>query len=164
MPHNLALILALAVPFAAMVVLRINAAMVFLSLCLGAVLVQYVAGQADDLFHAFAPHAGNVSTTTISLVLLAAPAVLTAILTVLSVHGPAKVWLNMLPAVAASALAVLLAVPLLPGGLRNGFESQSAWHAVSSAEALVIGMGGFMSLVFLWSQRKFFKQHDKRRH
>ena len=163
MSHNLALILALAVPLAAMVVLRINAAMVFLSLCLGAVLVQYVAGQADDLFHAFAPHAGHVSTTTISLALLLAPAVMTIILTVFSVHGRGKTMLNVLPAAAASMLAVLLAVPLLPGGLRHSFETQSAWHAVSSAEALVIGVGGFMSLAFLWSQRSFFQHHDKRK-
>jgi hypothetical protein len=157
MPHNLALILALAVPFAVMALLRINAAMVFLSLCLGAVMVQYVAGQADDLFHAFVPHAGNVSTTTLSLALLLAPAVMTAVLTVFSVHGGAKVWLNFLPAAAAAALATLLTVPLLPAGIKHTFESQSAWHVVSSSEALVIGVGGFMSLVFLWSQRRFFK-------
>ncbi len=164
MPHNLALILALAVPFAAMVVLRVNAAMVFLSLCLGAVMVQYVAGQADDLFHAFMPHSGNVSTTTISLVLLVTPAILTAMLTIMSIHGHAKVLLNMLPSIAASMFAVLLVVPLLPANMRTAFESQSAWHIVSSAEALVIGMGGFMSLLFLWSQRSFFRNPDKRRH
>jgi len=163
MPHDLALILALAVPFAAMVLVRVNAAMVFMSLCLGTVLVEYVAGQADDLFHAFMPHAGSVSTTTLSLMLLLAPAVLTSILTLFSVHGGAKFWLNFLPAAAASALAVLLAVPLLPGGLKNSFEAQSAWHIVSSSEALVIGMGGFMSLVFLWSQRRFFGGGDKHR-
>ncbi len=120
-------------------------------------MVEYVAGQADMLFHAFVPRAGNVSTTTLSLALLIAPAVMTSIVTIFSVHGSAKTWLNFLPSIAASALALLLIVPLLPGGLKQTFESQSAWHIVSSSEALVIGMGGFMSLLFLWSQRRFFK-------
>ncbi|HSX17423.1 MAG TPA: hypothetical protein VLH86_04985 [Patescibacteria group bacterium] len=164
MSHDLALILALGVPTLMIVVLRINAAMVFLSLCAGAVLVEYVAPQADDLMNLITPRAGAVSNSTLALILLLAPAIVTSVVTLLSVNGRVRVLVNALPAAAASMLAVLLAVPQLPKNIADAFEKGQAWSILSKAEALVVGGGALMSLFFLWSQRRNFKQHDKRRH
>ncbi len=147
-----------------MAILRINASVVFLSLCLGSVLVQYVGSQTNDLLALFAPKAGKVSSSTIQLFLLLVPAVVTAVVTVFSVHGRIKGLINLLPAAAAAALTALLAVPLLPPHLAASFETQRAWHILSNSEAIVVAAGGFMSLLFLWTQRSSFKQHDKRRH
>lgn len=163
MNHNIALIVALAIPAIVFVVLRVNASMVFLSLCLGAVLVQYVASEANTMMHLMTAHVSPISTSSLQLILLVAPAVVTTVVTVFSVHGRMKNLVNIFPALAASALAMLLAVPLLPPGLRNNLEGQAAWHYLSNAEALVVGVGALVSLVFLWSQRSFFKQHDRRR-
>ena len=163
MNHNIALIIALAVPIVAFVVLRVNASLIFLSLCLGAVLVQYVASEATTLMHLMSAHVSPLSTSSLQLVLLIAPAVVTTIVTIFSVHGRLKTMINVLPAIAAAALAVLLAVPLLTPGLRHNLQGQVAWHYLSNAEALVVGVGALVSLVFLWTQRNFFKQGDKHR-
>jgi len=163
MSHNLALIIALALPAIVFTVLRVNGSMVFLSVALGAVLVQYVASEANTLLHLMSAHVSPVSTSTLQLILLLAPAAVTSVVTVFSAHGRLKTVLNFFPSAAAGALAVLLAVPLLTPGLRYAFEGQTAWHYLSNAEALVVGIGAAVSLFFLWTQRASFKQHDKRK-
>ena len=158
MSQNIVLLIALAVIIFLLVALRVNAALVFLSLCLGAVLVQYVAGQANDLLNLISPKLGSASDSSVKLALLALPAVITMVVTVCSVQGKVKVALNILPAVASGALAVLLAVPLLPPHIASGLQSQEAWHYLSNCEALVVSSGAFVSLMFLWSQRNMFKR------
>jgi hypothetical protein len=164
MPDDLALIIALAVPFLLFVALRVNASMVFLSLCLGEVLVLYVASQANELIRMFAPHVSPVSTSTLQLSFLLVPAIITMIVTAFSVHGGLKMLINVFPALAASALAVLLAIPLLPGGLRYNLEHREVWRYLSKSQALVIGIGAVLSLLFLWGQRRHLKQPEKKHH
>jgi hypothetical protein len=164
MSHDFVLIVALAVPLLLFVVLRVNAAMVFLSMCLGAVLVDHVGTEAITMLGLFTPKANTASQTTINLCLLLIPAVVTAVFTALSVHGRAKVTLNIVPAAAASMLAVLLVVPELPRGLMFSLMNQQTWRVLSNAEALVIGAGALVSLFFLWTQRRNFRHHDKRKH
>jgi hypothetical protein len=164
MNANIGLIVALAVPALLLMLLRINAAMVFLSLCLGQVMVLYVASAATDILKGSMPGISQASTSTMQLCVLLAPPVVTAILAALSVHGKLKNIGNFFPAVGASALGVLLAVPLLPTSVRLSVQTQPAWHFLSNAEALVVGVGGLVSLVFLWTQRRHFKQPEKRKH
>jgi len=161
MSEDLALLIALALPAVVFTVLRINAAMVFLSLCLGAVLVQYVASEAVDMLKLFAPKAGNVTISMMQLILLLAPAVVTCVVTLFSVKGRVRSLLNALPAIAASGLVVLLSVPLLAPGLRLSVQSQRTWTYVSKSEALVVGIGALISLVFLWAQRRGTQGHGK---
>ena len=164
MPHNLTLILALAVPALAIVALRLNGAMMFLSLCLGSILVQYVGGSTNDLMDLISPKAGSFSKGTVDLVLLLVPAVITGIVTLMSVHGRLRILFNILPALATSSLAVLLAIPLLPPHIAAGLETQSIWHYLSHAESIVVSSGALVSLLALWTQRRSFKEHDKRKH
>lgn len=164
MSHNVALLIALAAPVFVMTVLRINAALVFLSLCLGAVLVEYVAGEANSLVTLFSGQTGTLSTSSIQLALLFVPALVTCVVTIFGMHGKLKVPLNALPALGASALAVLLTVPLLPFGLRFALEEQAVWEHLVRAQALIVGAAALVSLVFLWTQRRSLKHHDKRRH
>jgi len=145
------------------VALRINASLVFLSLCLGAVLVQYVGTEANDLIGLISPHAGSASDSTVKFALLLAPAAVTSLVTIFSVHGHLKNVVNLLPAVAAAALLVLLAVPALPPGLSHSLQHQQSWHYLSSFQAMVVAAGAVVSLGFLWTQRSFFQHQDKRR-
>ena len=164
MSHNIVLIIALAVPVLLFVFLRANAAMVFLSVCLGAVLVDHVAPEANTMLGLFTPRPSQLSQTTIGLALLLIPAIMTTVITALSVHGRLKVVLNVVPAAAASMLLVLLIVPLLPRGLMFTLQSQPAWRILWNSEAFVIGAGALVSLFFLWTQRRNFRRHDKRKH
>src|SRR5262245_42361976 len=135
MSHNFVLIVALVLPPLLFLVLRVNAAMVFLSVCLGSVLVEHVATQAGDMLGLFTPNVSSVSRSTIELSFLLAPAVVTTIVTIFSVHGRLKVVLNAVPAAAASMLAVLLSVPLLSKGLMFALEKQPVWRLLWNAEA-----------------------------
>ena len=164
MSYDLILILALALPALVFVTLRVNAAMVFLSVCLGLVLVDHVATQAIDMLGLFTPKQHSASQATINLALLLAPAIVTSVVTAFSVHGRVRVTLNLVPALAASMLAVLLAVPLLSRGLAFNLMSQPTWRILSNAEALVIGAGALVSLFFLWTQRRNFRKHGKGKH
>lgn len=163
MPDNITLLIAFAVPLLVLTVLRINAVMVFLSLCLGAVLVRFVASEASimlDLFSSKAP--GQVSKSSLQLILLLLPVALTSAFMVFSVHGRGRTLLNIVPAAATAFLGVVLAVPLLPPGLRYSIESQAAWHQIEQAQALVIGVSALVSLLFLWMQRSRKGAHEKR--
>lgn len=154
---QMTLVALLAIPTLILVVLRINAAMVFLSLCLGAVLVQYVAGEANSLITLFTPGANTLSASTIQIGLLLIPAVITSVVTVFSIKNKLKGLLNILPAAASSAFAVLIAVPLLPGGTPADLQVQPLWDQLVKSQALVVGVGAIVSLAFLWFQR----QHSK---
>jgi hypothetical protein len=164
MSHDLTLIVALILPVLLLLVLRVNAAMVFLSVCLGAVLVDHVASDANMIVGSFSPKTNSLSETTIELCLLFIPAIATTVIMALSVHGRLRVFLNLFPAAASSMLLVLLAVPMLPRGLAFALMTQPTWRMLSNAEALVIGVGALVSLFFLWTQRRNFRHHDKRKH
>lgn len=157
------LIAALGLPALVLAIFRINAAMVFLSLCLGAVLVEFVAGEANSLITLITPSANQLSTSTIQLILLLAPAIVTCIVTLFSVRGGAKAWFNILPAVATAAFAVILVVPLLPYDFGGGIEDLALWGQLERAQALIVGVGALISLALLWFQRHGLRGKDKKK-
>lgn len=142
--------------------LRINAAIVFLSLCLGSVLVRFVNTDAHQMLNLFS---GNkaVSGYGITIGLLLLPAVLTMVMMIGTVRGKVKVVLNLLPAVAVSLLGVLLAVPLMSAGLKGAIEHTPVWKDLVRAEVLVVGAGSFIALFFLMLQRPK-RSHDDKKH
>lgn len=162
LPHHIELIIALATPLIVLTVLRINAAMVFMSLCLGYVLVELVAKDANSLI-SFLTTDGSFSQATWQLGMLFLPVVLTCIFMVFSIKGHVKTIINLFPAAGVSVLSVLLAVPLLKPGLRYAIESEALWKQIYDAQALIIGASALISLVILWSQRHHAKQHESRR-
>jgi hypothetical protein len=151
--NDIALIGALLLPAAILVSLRINAAVVFLSLCLGQVLVQFVAKDADSLIAFIAPNATSVSGSTLLLIMLFLPVVLTSLIMLHTVKGRLKVTFNALPALGVGALAVLLAVPLLTPGLQYAIKDLSFWQQLYDAQAMIIGISAFFSLLVLWLHR-----------
>src|SRR5579872_6707721 len=95
------------VPVVVLTLLRVNAAMVFLSLCLGSVLVMFIGSNAISFVNTFFPHASSLSENTIEIGLLLLPAVLTTIFMFHSVRKM-KLILNVLPALTVGLLLVLL--------------------------------------------------------
>jgi hypothetical protein len=162
--NDIVLLAAVLVPAVALIALRINAAMVFLSLCLGQVLVQFVAKDANSLIRFIAPQAGSVSESSLYLAMLFLPVVLTAIIMVFSVKGRMKVSLNALPAFGTGALAVLLAVPLSTPGLQHQIVALRFWHELHDAQAMIIGASTLVTLLFLWTQRRSSHREEKHGH
>jgi hypothetical protein len=165
MSDSTILIAVLGAPLLVMTVLRINGVMVFLGLCLGAVMLKYVGGDANSVLSFLLPHAsGNVSKSTIDLVLLLGPAVATAVCMLFSVKGHIRAIINILPAAGASLLGVLLAVPILAPGLRYAIEGQSLWQQLIRAQDLIVGVSALISLMYLWTQRPHHKHEGKHHH
>lgn len=147
-----------AVPILLLFFLRVNAAFVFLSLCLGNVLVQFAGTDAASIV-AGASTSSYATTSTIRLALLVAPAVLTIIFMMGTVKGNRK-YFNLLPAAATGLLVALLAVPLLSPGLMHDIQTLGAWQSVQQVQSGVVAASTLVCLVFLWSSRP--KGHDEK--
>lgn len=155
------------VPVLLLMALRINATLVFLSLCLGDVLVQFVAPDANSFLQLFSAHLPkNVDTgnDTVKIFLLLLPVVLTAIFMIKTINGKAKLALNILPAAGVGLLGALLVVPLLPPGLSHNIVSSSLWSELQKAQNLIVGASALTCLLVLWLQRpKTGDKHGKKR-
>lgn len=152
------------VPVVLLMLLRINAALVFLSLCLGDVLVQFVAPDANEflqLFSAHVPKGVDTGNDNIKLFLLLLPVVLTAIFMIRTVRGKGRLILNILPAAGVGMLGGLLVVPLLPPGLSHNIVNSDLWTQAQKAQDLIVGMSALVCLFVLWLQRPKTGGEDK---
>lgn len=151
-------------PIVLLLWLRVNATLVFLSLCLGNVLVQFVAKDTLDYLTLHAgqvpAQASNAGSDTIKLVLLLLPVVLTTVFMIRTVHGQGKLALNILPAAGVGLLGALLVVPLLPSGLSHNVLRSSLWTQATNVQDIIVGASAFVCLLVLWLQRP--KTGDKK--
>lgn len=160
---EIGLLVLLIVPSALILVLRANATLVFLSLCLGAVMTQFLAPDIKWFANAFLPWQEGLSANALHIFLLLAPPLLTTLLMLQSVRG-AKAWLNILPALAVSGLTPLLVVPLLYTGSAQAIMALPLWKGLAHIQDLVVGVGSLISLLFLWIQRsRKPKEDDKKK-
>ncbi len=138
-------------PIALVMLLRVNAAILFMSLCVGEVLVQYVGSDATSLIAIFSSHSTQLSTSTIKIALLFVPAILTALFMFHSVRGT-RLILNIIPAIAVGTFTALLVEPLLSKSMQMTLEKSTIWHQFLNAQTLIVGVGALVSLLFLWIQ------------
>lgn len=152
-------------PVIVLMALRINATLVFLSLCLGDVLVQFVAPDANSflqLFSAHVPDGLDTGNDNVKIALLLLPVVLTAIFMIKTVRGTPKLLLNILPAAGVGLLGALLVVPLLPPGLSHNIVGSSLWDQLQKTQNLIVGTSALVCLLVLWLQRpKTGGKHNK---
>jgi len=156
------------VPVLVVMILRVNAALVFLSLCLGNVLVQFIAPDANSflaLFSAHVPKGVDTGNNFIKILLLLFPVVLTAVFMIRTVRGRGRLALNLLPAAGVGMLGGLLVVPLLPSGLSHNIIDSSLWSQVQRAQDLIVGASALICLFVLWLQRpKTGEGHKGKKH
>lgn len=151
----LILALIVLVPVALIVLLRANAALVFLSLCLGVVLVEFVANDADLMLSAVSTRA---TPNNVKILLLLVPVVITMFLMAKTVRH-SRLILNILPALGTGFLLALLVVPLLPVHTADAVLQSSSWQQMQKLQDMIVGISALLSLFFLWLQRP--KAHDK---
>lgn len=153
-----------AAPVILLTVLRVNAMLVFLSLCLGSVLVQFVGSEAASTVGILMSD-GTTNRSLISLFLLFTPAVLTTIFMIRTVRGKTKQLLNFLIAIAVGSLVMLLAEPQLSAEMRTTLAATPIWFYLQKLQVLIITLGAIFSLLFLWMQRpKHHAEHDAKHH
>lgn len=150
--------LLIAVPVVILMVLRVNAALVFLSACLGAVLLKYVGGDVADFMNMFMPSI-NVNYVNMAMVLL--PPVLTTVFMIKTVDGM-KLVFNLLPALGTGFLLALLIVPLMSDTLAGEIQATDFWEKSQQLQALVVGLSALVCLFFIWLQRP--KPHKSAKH
>jgi len=156
MPPEAVLAIIVLVPVVVLMLFRVNAALVFMSLCLGDVLVQFIAPDTNSFLSLFSNqfhHNVSTGTNTVKLALLLIPVVLTTIFMIRTVHGRGKLALNLLPAAGVGMLAGLLMVPLLPPGLSHNIVHSTYWGQAQRAQALIVGGSAIICLMVLWIQR-----------
>jgi hypothetical protein len=155
------------IPVVVLMLLRINAALVFLSLCLGNVLVQFIAPDANSflaLFSAHVPNGADTGNNIVKIVLLLLPVVLTAVFMIRTVRGRGRLALNLLPSAGVGMLGGLLIVPLLPGGLSHNIIDSSLWSQALRAQDLIVGCSALICLFVLWLQRPTTGGHKHGKH
>ncbi len=143
-------------PIVLLMVLRVNAALVFLSLCLGSVLTTFLGPDVNDLLgliSAHAPKTVTTSQTTAQLTLLMIPVVITTLFMVKSVPIGLKLIFNLLPAIGVGLLAGLLIVPLLSPGVSHQIIATGLWQQAQQARDLIVGSSALVCLFALLSLR-----------
>lgn len=145
------LIALVVIPVLLLVLLRVNAAIVFLSLCLGSVLVQFVGSDAQSVVNGASVNP-QISNNTVRLVLLLAPAVLTLIFMIRTVRPPMR-FINILPAIGVGFLTALLIVPLLPPGIGHNIVHSDLWDQVQNLRSVIVAASAVICLLFLWLGR-----------
>ena len=150
----------MALPVVLLFLLRVNAALVFLSLCLGDVLVQFASHDAVTIISGAGKDVHSIESY-VKLGMLLAPAVLTTIFMIGTVKGKYKRIFNILPAAGVGLLTVLLVVPLLPPGLSHNLMNSSLWHNIQQFESGIVALSTLICLFFLWLQRP---KHSDEKH
>ena len=153
-PHTLTLGALVVVPFLFFMMLRVNATLVFLSLCLGDVLMQFVAPEVMQFLSIFSAHgsASHISLNNIKLALLLLPVALTAIFMIRTVRG-GKLALNVIPAAGVGLLGALLAIPLLPQRFSALIMADPLWRQLTNMQVMIVGVTTLLCLLVLWLQR-----------
>lgn len=154
-------------PVVVLMLLRINAALVFLSLCLGDVLVQFVAKDTTSIQDFVYNHSTvDATENNIKILLLLTPAVLTAIFMIRTIRGRPRLIMNFLPALGVGLLGAMLLVPLLPSGLAFSITDSELWNKALDIQDVIVGASAIVCLIFLWMQRPkhTHSKHDKKKH
>ena len=138
-------------------VLRVNTAILFMSLCVGEVLVIFVSNNASSYLSPVFP-TGNISLASMRIFLLVAPIVVTLLLMFHTVHGRSKQIIDLIPSLATGLLLGLVLVPVLPAGLSLSIQKSNVWHQYYHYQTVIVVFGALCSLVFLLLGRQKSKQ------
>jgi xanthine/uracil permease len=146
------IVAAIAAPVLLFAILRVNAAVAFLSLCLGSVLVNLVGSDADSLLSMFSAgrHDDNL---VLPFLFLFAPAALTLLMMIRSVKKGLPLLLNVFPSAAFGVVGLLLAIPLCSAGVQGAITTSSEWHKLERLQTMVVILSAVVSLFFLWLNR-----------
>ena len=144
---------------------RISAPIVFLSLCLGNVLMQFVSPDAHEflaLFSAHVPRGVDTGSSLVKIILLLLPPILSSIFLIKTVKGNNK-FINILPAIGVGALLALLLTPLLPTHLSSAVINSKAWTPLKNNQGAIVGVSSLVALAVLWVQHPK-PAHEKGKH
>jgi len=135
-------------PAAITFLLRSNAALGFLTLCLGFVLSTSVIGDLKQLLSEI-----NLSVTqsTLGLILLIAPLTITLIFSRGAKKKELFFWLQMIVALCTGGLLALSVAPILASSSEFDLSTSAFWDELQNLQSVIIGIGAILSLFLVWS-------------
>jgi hypothetical protein len=151
------------IPVALIILMRVNAAMVFLSLCVGSITAQYLGDDTDRIFNSFLPNSSVAIQAAVRIGLFLLPALLTIIFLRRSVHGHKYIF-NVLPAVLTGAVTAILVVPLLPDGTKYAITTSSLWTSTQQFQSTIVGAAVLICLLQLWTTHPTGPRGGRLRH
>ena len=151
MPDVILAILVFA-PLGLTFLLKSNAALAFLALCAGFVLISFSDINIQDLTKNLS---FQLTSSTFNLILLIIPYAGTLLLRRKALHGQLKSVLQYLAALCGGVLLALVAIPLLNESARLNFANSWAWDDLQKIQTPVIIAGVVISLSLVW----FGKSH-----
>jgi hypothetical protein len=142
-------------PLVLLTLLKVNAVFVYLGLCLGAVVSEYVStnSQVNNLVasnHIISQYFSSNGNLKIGLLLL--PPILITLFMLGSAKGK-KLSLNLLPSLAVGLLAVFLVVPLLPFSSAESILTSTIWIKLRDAQSEIVGLSAVVVIFVLLLQR-----------
>ncbi len=151
--------LLIGIPIALGLLLRVSAMLVFLSLVVGQLFVQFLADDVEFAIRAFVK--GDAYS---ALVLLLAPVAITLLVARKSV--PASKLLINIPFLIMTGLTVaVLAIPLLPNHIEAQIYTTKTGNALRQTQDDIIGITGLLNLAFVWfTYRSKSHGHHGKRH
>jgi divalent metal cation (Fe/Co/Zn/Cd) transporter len=139
--------------------LKSNAALSFLALCAGFVVISFAGSDIKSL-------TGELNFSISSGILNLSLLIMPLLFTLLFTKGKAKNGfgraLHLTIALFAGVLLALAGVPLLNESLRSGFSDSDIWAQLQKAQAIVVGVGVFLSLVVMWA-KNLKRSKDKKK-
>lgn len=147
------------VPLVITAVLKSNAALSFLVLCASFVLITFGSADLQDL----PGHLDlRVDSSTLNLILVTLPLLLTLLLSRKAFAGSLKSVLHMATSLCTGFLLALIAVPLLNASSRADFANNSSWESLQKIQTLVIALGLVLSLFLIWFGGQSKAKHSKK--
>jgi len=145
---NLLLLILVLAPVAITYFLKANAALGYLALCAGFVLLSLTTNDLQGLLD----HTNlvKVSTNLLGLILFIAPPLLTLLITRKNIHGQSNILIQLIPAICLGGLLALIAVPLLNSNVQSRFTGATLWMQLQKIQSWVIGAGTLSSLLLIW--------------
>ena len=148
-------------PVLLLMLLRSNAAVVFLALCAGLVLNDYIGADARFAASIVAPKSTSLITQAVSISLILLPAIVGMVELRKKVSG-LKLALGIIPATTTGLLVALSVVPYLSPITREQIRALTLWHNIFDVRGLILGVGVLFSIVLL--RPKHLSKEDKKHH
>jgi len=137
--------------------LKSNAALSFLALCVGFVLSTSVIG---DLKQLLSEMNLSVTNSTLAISLLVLPLVLTLLLTRKSNTKGLKLWLQLLAALGTGGLLALSVAPVINASWLD-LSKSDVWDNILKIQSGIVGAGALLSFALVWlgSSKLHRKKH-----
>lgn len=145
---DLALAVLVLTPFAITFFLKSNAALGFLTLCLGFLVSTSSIG---DLKFLLSQTHLSVSDEVLGICLILVPFLITLILTHKTAGKEVMFLLQLITSLFAGGLLALTMGPLLGSASQLDITASKMWPNLLKSQAIIIGIGALLSLLIIWS-------------